>query len=85
MKIVRISAIWCPSCIIMRKIYDEVTLKYNLESIELDYDFDEEKVKELNVGTKLPVIIIYKEGKELKRIIGEHKLEEVESIMEELL
>lgn len=84
MKIVRISAIWCPSCIIMRKIYDEITLKYNLESTELDYDFDVE-VKDLNVGNKLPVVIIYKDDKEIKRIIGEHKKEEIESIMEELL
>ncbi len=85
MKIVRVSAIWCPSCIIMRKIYDDIVLKYNLESVELDYDFDEEKVSKLDVGTKLPVVIVYKDDQELKRIIGEHKKEEIEKIMEELL
>jgi len=86
MRILRISAIWCPACIIMRPIYDEVVKKYNFVSEELDYDFDEDKVKELNVGTKLPVAIIYDdENNELTRIFGEKKLTEVEKIIEAII
>ena len=59
MKILRISAIWCPSCIIMRPIYDEIVKEYNLESEELDFDFDEERVESLEVGNTLPVAIFY--------------------------
>ena len=85
MKILRVSAIWCPSCIIMRPIYDEIVNKYNLESKELDYDFDEEEVSKLDVGKKLPVAILYKDDNELVRIIGEKKANEIEEIIEGLI
>ena len=85
MKILRISAIWCPACIIMRPIYDEIVKKYGFESKELDYDFDEEEVKPLEVGKKLPVAIIYDDnGNELTRICGEKKLKEIEEVIEGL-
>jgi len=85
MKILRVSAIWCPACLIMRPIYDEIAKKYGYETSELDYDFDEEEVKPLNVGNKLPVAIIYDEdNKELTRICGEKKLKEIEEIIEGL-
>ena len=85
MKILRISAIWCPSCIIMRPIYNEIANKYGLETKELDYDFDEEEVKPLEVGKKLPVAIIYDDNNhELARICGEKKKNEIEEIIEGL-
>ncbi len=85
MKIVRVSAIWCPSCILMRPIYDEIVKKYNLESEELDFDFDEDKVLPLNVGNKLPVVIIYKDNEEKARIIGEKRRDEIEKVFEGLV
>ena len=85
MKILRISAIWCPSCIIMRPIYDEIAKKYEYETKELDYDFDEDEVKPLEVGKKLPVAIIYDDNnQELTRICGEKKKNEIEEIIEGL-
>lgn len=85
MKILRISAIWCPSCIIMRPIYDEIVKEYNLESEELDFDFDEERVEPLEVGNTLPVAIIYdNENKELKRICGEKNINQIREIIKEL-
>lgn len=86
MKILRISAIWCPSCIIMRPIYDEIVKEYNLESEELDFDFDEERVEPLEVGNILPVAIIYdNENKELKRICGEKNINQIREIIKELV
>ena len=85
MKVVRVSAIWCPACIIMRPIYDEIVKKYGFETQELDYDFDEDEVSKLDVGKKLPVAIIYDENnQELGRICGEKKLKEIEEIIEGL-
>ena len=69
MKLVRISSVWCTSCILTKKYWDEI--KNNYEYEELDYDMDEEKVKEYNIGNILPVIIVFKDGKEVNRIIGE--------------
>ncbi len=86
MKILRISAIWCPSCIIMRPIYDEIVKEYNLEFEELDFDFDEERVEPLEVGNTLPVAIIYdNENKELKRICGEKNINQIREIIKELV
>lgn len=86
MKILRISAIWCPSCIIMRPIYDEIVKEYNLESEELDFDFDEERVEPLEIGNTLPVAIIYdNENKELKRICGEKNINQIREIIKELV
>ncbi len=82
MKLIRISAIWCGSCIIMRPRIDEIIKKYNLESIEYDYDFDDE-VSNYNIGDKLPVFILEKEGTEITRIVGEKTTEEIEKIIGE--
>ena len=85
MRIVRVSAIWCPACIIMRPIYEEIAEKYKCETSELDYDFDEEEVNKLDIGKKLPVAIIYDDNnQELTRICGEKKLTEIEEIIEGL-
>ena len=76
MKLVRISSSWCVSCIVMNKIWRELQEKYpEYEYIEYDYDIDD--VSEYNVGNILPVIIIYKDNKEIKRIIGEKTKQEI--------
>lgn len=84
MKFVRISSTWCVSCIIMNKLWKKLKDKYsNFEYVELDYDMDD--IDEYNVGDILPIIIIYKENVEVKRIIGEKSekefFEEVEGIL----
>ena len=76
-KIVVVSAVWCPSCLILKKHLKKIKEEYNLEIEMLDYDFDEEKVLELNVGDKLPVIISYKDNVEVNRLIGEKTYDEI--------
>ena len=72
-----ISAIWCPSCLILNKHLKKLNKEYkNIPIRKLDYDLDEEEVKEYNVGTKLPVIIIKENEKEIERLIGEKSYEE---------
>lgn len=71
MKIIKVTAIWCVSCIIMNDLIEELKDELNLNIIEYDYDLDEE-VKKYDVGRKLPVLILLDENdKEIKRIIGE--------------
>lgn len=84
MKAIRVSAIWCPACIIMRPVYNEVLNEMNIENMELDFDIDEEEVIKLNVGSVLPVLIIYNDNKEIKRIIGEKSKQEISNIIKEL-
>ena len=42
MKLVKISAMWCMSCIIMNNLLDDVLSKYNVlfDIEDIDYDMD---------------------------------------------
>ena len=82
MKIVKIGAIWCPGCLVMKKAWNSLLKKYELDIIELDYDMDSEEISKYNIGKILPVVIFLdNEGNELERLIGEQK----ESKLEELI
>ena len=76
-KIVVISAVWCPSCLILKKHLKKLKEEYNLEIDSLDYDFDEEEVLKYNVGDKLPVIVTKEDNTEINRLIGEKTYEEI--------
>ena len=81
MKIIKITSLGCPSCIIMNKVINEIKNIYNgIEYEEYDYDFDD--IEEYNVGKILPVFIFVKNGKEISRLCGEHKKEEITNILE---
>ena len=73
-----VSAVWCPSCLILKKELKKLHEEYHIEYQMLDYDLDEEEVSKYNVGDKLPVII-YRD----KRLIGEKSYEEIVSFLKE--
>lgn len=79
MKIIKISSLSCPSCIIMNKIINQLQNKYDVEIENLDYDFDD--IEKYSVGKVLPVFIFIKNEKEITRLIGEHKIEDFEKII----
>ncbi len=76
-EVIVISALWCPSCLILKKHLKRLKEENNLEIKYLDYDFDEEEVKKYNVGDVLPVMIVTKDDKEVARLIGEKEYEEI--------
>lgn len=80
MKIVKVSALWCPACLITNNNLDKIIGNYpNLVIENLDYDFDEEEVSKYDVGDTLPVLIFINDNdKELGRLIGEKTKEELE-------
>lgn len=83
MKLIRISAVWCTSCILTYSIWNDIKNNYpNLEYEELDYDTDD--IDKYNVGDTLPVIIIYDKDREINRIIGEKSKKDIEKILKEL-
>ena len=74
MQIIKIGAVWCPGCLVMNKIWNNILKDNDLDIIELDYDFDSEEVVKYDVGQVLPVIIFLdNNGLELERLIGEQK------------
>lgn len=78
MDLIIISAVWCPSCLILKKHLKRLTDEYNINYKLLDYDLDEEEVSKYNVGDKLPVII-YGD----KRLIGEKSYDEIIEFLKE--
>ncbi len=86
LKIVRISAMWCPACIIMNKFWSNVEKEFsNVEFVTYDLDMDEDVVKEYTPGDILPVLIAFEDGKELKRTVGEKNLEDTMKFIEEVV
>lgn len=78
MRIVKISAVWCGSCIKMKNIWKDIEKEYNLNVENLDLDFDEDEVKKYNVGDILPVSIFLDDNNnELYRLVGEKSKEEI--------
>lgn len=77
-KIIVISAVWCPSCLILKKELKKLQEEYDINYEILDYDLDEDVVLKYNIGDKLPVII-YKD----KRLIGEKTYDEIIVFMKE--
>lgn len=74
MKIIKIGAVWCPGCLVMKKIWDNVVKNNEIDAIELDYDMDNDEVSKYNVGKILPVFIFLdNNGNELERFVGEQK------------
>lgn len=77
-KLIVISAVWCPSCLILKKHLKKLNSEFNLKYDLLDFDLDEDEVSKYNVGDKLPVIICNN-----KRIIGEKSYEELVTFLKE--
>ena len=71
-EIIVISAVWCPSCLILKKELKKLKEEYNIDFKILDYDLDEEEIQNYDVGQTLPVIICND-----KRLIGEKSYDEI--------
>lgn len=85
MKIVKFTAMWCMSCIVMNNILDEILSEKSIEVINYDYDIDKEMVNKYQVKTLLPVLIILDDSNnETTRITGEKSKKELISIFEGL-
>lgn len=76
MEIIRISAIWCSSCIIMKQRLNKVITNKNIKIIDYDYDLDYEMIEKYQIGDILPVLI---NGN--KRLIGEHSIDEIKEFL----
>ena len=77
-QIIVISAVWCPSCLILKKNLKKLKENYNIDYTMLDYDLDDTEVEKYNIGDKLPVMIV-----DDKRLIGEKSYEEIEEFLKD--
>ena len=85
MKIIRINAMWCPGCLISKRIWKEIEKEFpNNEYIDYDYDLDEEKIEKYNIKDIVPVVIIEKDNQEITRIEGEKTKKEILDVLRSL-
>ncbi|MEA4822017.1 MAG: thioredoxin family protein [Erysipelotrichales bacterium] len=85
-RVIIISALWCPSCLIMMDKYDKIKSDYsNFEYVNYDFDFDKNKTAKYNPGKILPILIVKKNDVEILRIIGEKSYKEIKKQIEELI
>jgi len=85
MKVIKIGAVWCSGCMIMKPLWEEIE-KENpwLETEYYDYDESDEIVKKYNINDRLPVFIFLdKDENEILRLMGEKSKEEILKIIEE--
>ena len=76
MEVIRISAVWCSSCLVMKSRVNEVANELNIHITDYDYDIDTDMVDKYDVSDILPVII-----KGDKRLVGEHTKEEIRKFL----
>ena len=84
MKLIKITAVWCLSCILMNERIDNVLEEVDdLELISLDYDDDEDKIEGYKIGKILPVLIrLDKDNNEIGRSVGEKTEKELREFLE---
>ncbi len=76
-KLIVISAVWCPSCLLLNKHLKEIEKVHSdIEIIKYDYDLDEDEIKKYDIGKTLPVLIL-----DDKRLIGEKSYNEIEEFL----
>lgn len=83
MRIIKITASWCPSCLITNDMIKDIINEYDIDLIEYDFDLDQETVSKYNPGTILPVLIKETEsGEEVSRLVGEKSKKEIIEFIE---
>ncbi len=84
MKIVRVTAMWCMSCLAMKKVWKKVFAEFDdIEIIDFDFDMDQERIESYQIGKVLPELIVFQNEKEVGRIIGEKSKHQLFQILEE--
>ncbi len=74
MKVLKIGAVWCPGCLVMRPRWEKIEEENPwLETEYFDYDEHKDELNEkYGLGDDLPVFIfIDSQGNELDRLKGE--------------
>jgi len=85
MKVLKIGAVWCPGCIIMKPRWQKIEQELPwLETEYFDYDKDKDVVEKYQVGKKIPVFIFLdKDSQEFDRKTGEIDRKELMAFLQE--
>lgn len=81
MKIIRIGAAWCSSCLIMKSRMQEAANGKNIEWISIDYEDAEGVLKEYSIEDDILPIYIRLDNKNI--LIGEKSKKEIQEFLKE--
>ncbi len=85
MKVLKFGAIWCPGCLIMKPMWQEIEKENSwLKNEYYDYDENRELAEKWQVNDTLPTFIfVDKDEKEIIRLQGERSKIELLKLIEE--
>lgn len=86
MKVIKIGAVWCNGCLVMKPRWKEIEEENPwLETEYYDFDEDSEKITQYNVDeSKLPIFIfLNKKEEEIFRLTGEIKKDKLVAVINE--
>ncbi len=69
---------WCMPCLMLSPIIEDLAENMKeVKFVKINKEDNEELVKKYEIST-IPCLIVFKEGKEVERIIGSHSVEVIE-------
>lgn len=83
-KAMLVTALWCPSCLLMRPRYQYVLNYYGIDYEELDFDMDSEKYAPYQIGDTIPIFILLEDQQEVLRIIGEKSMADLMKMIKDV-
>ncbi len=87
MKVIKIGASWCSSCLVMNQVWEQIEKELTwLKTEYFDFDEDEKKVDHYKVKDEvIPIFIFFNdEGREIKRLSGEHSKKSLIRLIEKI-
>ena len=87
MRVLKFGAVWCPGCIIMKPIWEEMEAEMSeLKTEYFDIDENSDMAKQWEVSDEIPIFIFLdKEGKEFARKKGQISKQELMDFIKENL
>lgn len=83
-KAIVVTALWCPSCLMMRPRYQYVLEYHDIPYQEFDFDLDGAKFASYHIGETIPVLIIFEDEIEIYRAVGEKSMAELMKIVKDV-
>ena len=85
MKVLKFGAVWCPGCLVMRPLWQEIEQENpELQTEYFDYDEAKEAVEKWQVNETLPTFIfVNNQDQEILRLHGERSKAELLRLIEE--
>jgi thioredoxin 1 len=84
--LVDFNAPWCAPCRIQSPIISQLSQKYKGRAAVMEINVDENQRQALKLGiTSIPTMIIFKDGREMKRFVGLQSAEDLTTALEQVL